>query len=281
MKNNKDISLYIFHTDNLSEKNLDKIRNLADKFSNEVYNVKSQIDDIGDLPNKEWPIEAWLRHMALSLLPSDMERILYLDGDIIVNDSIYAFYSMDMKNYCYAAAMDRPINGKCGINRDENRLAQLGMHKKNTYVNAGVLLINLSKIRELRYKQEDFWVYARNHMDVLIFPDQDLLNGMFAEKILVCDENIYNFQINTYSFEEAKEYLENARIIHYTSFRPWDLGYKRVKAGMIWWKYAKQVEVKFIRKYIIWGVVTLFAVVPWHFVRIIKNIVVSIIKIIF
>lgn len=271
MINNDNIVLYIFHTEDLSRDSVERIRKMAGQFSNQVHDINVSINDIVDLPNKEWPVEAWLRHMAISLLPSDMERILYIDGDIIVDDSILSLYNVDMKDYCYVAAMDRPINGKCGIERDEKRLAGLGMSEKDVYVNAGILLINLSKIRALEYKQEDFWEFARAHISSLSFPDQDLLNGMFAGKILVCDDDIYNCQINTYSFEEAKKLLENARIIHYTSFRPWTAGYKRIRAGMKWWQYAIRVDSKFIWKYVVWGIVTLCIVMPWHIARIAKN----------
>lgn len=271
MKNNENIALYIFHTDNLSENSINKIKKLSEKFSNKAFDIKVDIKNILDLPNKEWPIEAWLRHMAISLLPPDIDRILYIDGDIIIKDSLLTLYNINMDDYCYVATMDRPINGKCGIERDEQRLAKLGMSKSNVYVNAGVLLINLKKIRKLKYSQEDFWRYARIHMEDLMFPDQDLLNGMFAGKILVCDELIYNYQINTYTFEEAKAYLKNARIIHYTSFRPWDVGYKRIRAGVIWWKYAIQVNKQYSWKFLVWCIISLVAVVPWHILRIIKN----------
>lgn len=271
MKNNEEMMIYVFHTDNLCKKNILKIKKLAEKLGSSVRDININIKGILDLPNKGWPIEAWLRHLALSILPQDMDRILYLDGDIIVNDSIISFYNMDMKNNCYVAAMDRPLNGKCEDNKDQIRLAELGMQKEDIYVNSGVLLINISQLRSEGYKQEDYWVYARKIRDSIMYPDQDVLNGMFSGKILVCDDAVYNCQINTYSFEDTKRYLKRAKIIHYTSFRPWEVGYKRVSAGLLWWKYALQIESKFLGKCMCWLCCTLPIVIPWHIARKIKT----------
>lgn len=278
MKNNNDVVVYIFQTDNLSDDSIAKIRELAKRFSSIVCNIKVDTKDIIDLPKKGWPTEAWLRHVVMSLLPQDIERILYLDCDVIVTKSLSSFYNMDMKNNCYAATMDRPLNGACGEKRDEQRFEKLGMTEKDVYVNAGILLINLSQIRMSQYKQEDYWEYARMHAEDLLYPDQDLLNGMFAGKILICNESVYNFQINTYSFEETKEYLKKAKIIHYTSFRPWDFGYKRIRAGNIWWQYAVQYNIKYAWKYFVWLLLSLIIVVPWHLVRIMKKFCMKILK---
>lgn len=278
MSNNDNVVVYIFQTDNLSDDSITKIEELAKRFSNKICSIKVDTKDIIDLPKKEWPTEAWLRHVAMSLLPHDVERILYLDCDVIVTKSLSSFYNIDMKKNCYAATMDRPLNGLCGVKRDEHRLAKLGMKEDDVYVNAGILLINLSQIRMLQYKQEDYWKYARMHAEELLYPDQDLLNGMFVRKILVCDESVYNCQINTYSFEETKVYLEKAKIIHYTSFRPWDFGYKRIEAGRVWWQYAVQYNTKYVWKYLVWLLISLIVVEPWHLARKTKGFCMKILK---
>ena len=248
------------------------------KYVGSDYKVMASVGHIIDLPKKGWPTEAWLRHAVISLLPQDVERILYLDSDVVVTKSLSSFYNIDMKNNCYAAAMDRPLNGVCGEKRDEQRLEKLGMTEEDVYVNSGILLIDLSQIRKSQYKQEDYWEYARIHAEELLYPDQDLLNGMFAGKILICDESVYNCQINTYLFEETKEYLKKAKIIHYTSFRPWDFGYKRIRAGMIWWQYAVQYNIKYVWKYLAWLLLSLIVVGPWHLARITKKLCVKILK---
>jgi lipopolysaccharide biosynthesis glycosyltransferase len=59
-------------------------------------------------------------------------KILYLDADIMFNRDIHLLYDIDVSNYEYAAARDH--YGKYLINPN--------------YINAGVLLFNLKKMKE-------------------------------------------------------------------------------------------------------------------------------------
>ena len=65
-------------------------------------------------------------------MPED--KLLYLDIDLLVNDDIRKLYDLDITNYEYAAAKDH--YGKKFLHSD--------------YINAGVLLFNMKKIRETK-----------------------------------------------------------------------------------------------------------------------------------
>jgi len=74
---------------------------------------------------------AMLRVLA-DLVDGMPSKILYLDADILFNRDIRLLYDVDIEKYEYAAARDH--YGKYLVNPN--------------YINSGVLLLNLKKIRE-------------------------------------------------------------------------------------------------------------------------------------
>ena len=73
------------------------------------------------------------------LLPSELNKILYLDGDTINISSLTKLWNLDMGNCVLGACIEATIN--------QTYRENLGM-KNLPYVNAGVLLINLKKWRD-------------------------------------------------------------------------------------------------------------------------------------
>lgn len=99
-------------------------------------------------------------------IPEIPDKILYLDADLMFNDDIMLLYETDITQYEYAAACDR--YGKLLIKRD--------------YINAGVLLLNMKKIR-----QTGLFVKARTLICTkkLVFADQSaIIRSTTAKKLL-------------------------------------------------------------------------------------------------
>ena len=78
----------------------------------------------------------YYRRLLSELLPNDINRVLYLDGDIIVMDSLNERWSTDMHDKAIAAVPDSYNNKIEHYNR-------LHYPQPLGYFNAGVLLINL------------------------------------------------------------------------------------------------------------------------------------------
>ncbi|MDD7333364.1 MAG: glycosyltransferase [Lachnospiraceae bacterium] len=108
-----------------------------------TYNAENEIlkVDVTDLYEKEFggcPNEGAYcsPYTLLRLFADEIEgmpdKLLYLDVDILFNRDIRLLYDIDVEDYEYAAARDH--YGKYLINPN--------------YVNAGVLLFNMKKIRE-------------------------------------------------------------------------------------------------------------------------------------
>lgn len=73
-----------------------------------------------------------LLRLFADLIPNVPDKLLYLDIDLLFNRDITELYNQDIDDYEYAAATDH--YGKFAINPK--------------YINAGVLLLNMKKIKE-------------------------------------------------------------------------------------------------------------------------------------
>ena len=132
--------------------------------------------------------------------------------------------------------------------KNTERHEQVGMPLDRIYANAGFLLFNLSKIRNTSY-EKDIFDYVENHKEKLNFLDQDVLNGVFYDKIKVSDSG-FDYNCLTWCIDDSKdkEFVQNIKVIHYASNqKPWVIKY-RYPCFSTWWKYVLKCGDKSIRK---------------------------------
>ncbi|WP_337616702.1 glycosyltransferase family 8 protein, partial [Prevotella sp.] len=115
----------------------------------------------------------YYRLFLSELLPKDISRVIYLDGDIIVMDSLNDLWATDMHDKAIAAVPDSYNNKIEHYNR-------LHYPQPLGYFNAGVLLINLDYWRTNNVVSA-FCQYASANPDSLYCHDQDILNYVFRE----------------------------------------------------------------------------------------------------
>lgn len=157
-----------------------------------------------------------------SILPEDISKVLYLDCDLIVNGPVSPCWNTDISRYAIGCVEDM-WSGKA-----EN-YARLNYDASYSYFNAGVLLVNLSRWREIKL-QEKAMQYIPEHIDKLVFNDQDVLNVLLYDKKLFLPFR-YNVQdgflrrkrrIRPASIPLLDKELEHPVIIHYTGGKkPW------------------------------------------------------------
>ena len=132
-----------------------------------------------------YPMEIYFRIFAARYLPETPDRILYLDPDLIVNKSLEPLYTMDLSEYFFAAASHTG-----DFLRKFNRV-RLDMEENCPYINSGVMLMNLEKLR----KEQDFdevFRFIEKRKKLLILPDQDIISGLYGSKIYALDTYRYN-----------------------------------------------------------------------------------------
>ena len=171
-------------------------------------------------------ISALLKFLIPELFP-DIDRILYLDGDLIVRVDIGEFYDCDLEDYYAAAVIDS------GSMYYKHQYVQ----KVTNYFNSGVMLLNLKKLRNERVTEQ--LLETKKNLNDTSLMDQNVFNLVFDKKVKLLPIR-YNFmpvslerayskwtiaQVNEIygtSYDNKKQLFQDAAIIHYSSKdKPW------------------------------------------------------------
>lgn len=235
-ENNEDFENITFYliSKGITEENKMKLKEFTQKYNREI--VIKELGDINQYFDFEFDTTGWnsivLARLILDkFLPEDIEKVLYLDGDTIVRGNLKELWNTDIENYVLGASIEPTV--------DKERKRNLGLELK-PYYNAGVLLVNLKKWKQINAGKIILDYYKENN-GKLFANDQDAINGSLPEYIftLLPKYNFYNiFYQYPYSFleklmkpvkyinkEDFKKCVQNPLIIHYLGEeRPWRTG---------------------------------------------------------
>lgn len=202
------ICFHILHDETLSTDNKYKLEMVAHNGSSKIEFHKIDEDDFSIVKNQmsRFTIGAMFRCSLPELLP-DLNQIIYLDADLFVNRDIKELWDVDVREYCLAGVVDEGVD----IHNYPRILNKYPEIKKESYVNSGVLYMNLKKLRE-------FGGLKKLVLDFLIenpeagLPDQDALNVLFHDKVLYLDDSW-----NQFVFIHRKDNVEklDKAIFHY------------------------------------------------------------------
>lgn len=241
LENNKqaeEINVYILGEE-LLEDSIQKLKLLAKKYNrNIIFKETKEIIEkmkIWGLPSYRGAYSANLR-LFLPLILDETEksmRILYLDADTIVNQSVNMLFDMDMQGYAIAMALD---------SLGEKYKRKIGLKKNEKYYNSGVILFEMGNWIKYRCTERII-----SHIKIVdsryTSPDQDLLNIVCKNEIMCLQANFnlqpihLAFRIKDYYkcygemgyYEEKmlKEAINDVVIYHCFRFLgefPWHLG---------------------------------------------------------
>lgn len=175
-----------------------------------------------------YPREIYYRIFAARYLPETLDRVLYLDPDLVINGSVLPLYRLPMDEYYFAAASHID---SLGLIHKVNEL-RLDMDENDPYINSGVMLMNLERLRREQDYAEVFH-FIEKRKDVLMLPDQDIISSLYGSKIYALDAFRYNMTERLYlahsPFEKDLN-LEWVRrhsvVIHYCGRnKPWKESY--------------------------------------------------------
>jgi len=223
----EDFSIYIMHS-SLTALELQDIRSLVENHGHRLFEISVKGGYFDEAPVvKHYSKEMYYRLLAARFLPQDMDRILYLDPDILIINSIRELYDTCLGDCLYAAAYHDRVSVK-SINR-----LRLRPYEIEEYYNSGVLLCNLPRQREVINEKEIFDFVEKNK-STLILPDQDILNALYSKSIKPVDEILYNYDPRFYNYYKIisngkydMDYIiYNSSIIHFCGKqKPWKKGY--------------------------------------------------------
>lgn len=138
--------------------------------------------------------------MVRLLLPKLLkeDKVLWLDSDTIVDGNIEGLWNIDLSNYYIAGYPDSGMDSYSGYSREGESL--------DLYINSGVLLMNLSLIRECSV--DDEMLRLINSYEYL-YPDQDVIN-------VSCRDKIYPISI-IYNYFDFNRNIDNIVIYHWAA----------------------------------------------------------------
>lgn len=234
-KHNKNINVFVLTTD-LSDVSKKKLKTL------ETENVTINFIDINKDKFTNLPltmqgitVETYYRYLLPEVLP-DLDKIIYLDSDLFINGDLRGIWDIDLEDYYLAGVNEIDL-----VNRFPEYKIKLGFNLEDLFINAGVLVFNLHKMRQDNISEHLFSETIRLK-DTIRFQDQDVINlalkGKIAELPLA-----YNYTVE--AMEKELLGLDEIKIIHYNSpgAKPWNLeNYKNNKIA----KFLRKWQQEFI-----------------------------------
>ena len=174
---------------------------------------------------------------------TDIDRILYLDSDILVCRDLTELFDTDLNDCVLGGVRDMaPVNAKYHPQGIFVRNFAEKYLNNGPYINSGVLLLNLEKMRE--YENLLFETKIP-----LYYPDQDLINAAFTGKIKILPLK-YNLAPGVlvpkiFTPEEAHEAMFGGHvIIHCYSVKPYDYEHAPDQLYEMFSKHAKNIGME-------------------------------------
>lgn len=214
--NNQDsfIHFYII-SDGLIKKNKLKLSKLKKNWKNfdiTYFNIDTDKFDALKLNISHISKQTYYRYLIPDLVP-DLDKALYLDSDLIVNKNLSELWNTNINDFYTAGVKDTYIEK---IKYKE----KIKFSTEDLYVNAGVLLLNLKKIREDN-KIKELFENTKKFENIIEYQDQDIINITFKNKIKEISKN-YNYTFCD-CLENELDYIKNVTIIHFTGHKkPWN-----------------------------------------------------------
>ena len=225
-ENNKSYDIHFHIIENgVSEDNKKLLRRQVASYDKYISFYSVDISLLKGLPIlNRFHISIYFRLLMADFLPCYIDRVLYLDSDLVVRGDIGKLWRINMDNIAMAAVLDQ----FCDDIRNYNRTKIMPLEG---YINSGVLFINLNYWRKynIGIKCIDWIESNKNEIE---YPDQDALNAVLHDKIMQLP---FEYNVQAFMYYKPREILARTEyvkqmiaasmkpcILHYTlSHKPW------------------------------------------------------------
>lgn len=228
-----DYKIIVLH-EKMSRDNQDKIMALGNENVSIVFNeMKHGLEDITDRMSNRlrcdyFTLTIYFRLFIPTMFP-EYDKGIYIDSDVVIPGDISKMYETELGDNLIGACRDFSIQKIPELCKYMDNGVGVGRDK---YINSGVLLMNMKRLREVEIEKEFLRLLNKYHFDT-IAPDQDYLNTMCYGKITYLDECW-----DAMPRDNTPE-LETPMLIHYNLFsKPWC--YDDVAYESYFWKYANE-----------------------------------------
>lgn len=309
LENNKEIDEITFFVieKGISDVHKKEITEMVKKYNREIVflpEVDAEKISGTKIEVWKWHISAFARLFILHVLPTEVDRLIYIDCDTIIRKSLEDLWNLDLEG-CWIAGAD-----DC---RGTLYRKNLGLSDESSYMNSGVMLIDLNAWRN-NCVEKEFIDFIKRYNGNITYLDQGVLNGVLNAKGKIKILPIkYNSQaacyylgydglemcrkpVWAYTKKEFIRDIKDPTVVHFTSCfyagtRPWEekdvhpyrdefLRYRELtpwKNSPLWENKSsaiKKIETKIIRflpRKLVFMIVRLFHVYLFPIMRNVKN----------
>jgi len=220
LKYNKNCDVYLL----FYKKDQKEVENLIQKYFL-IYKNSIQLISISDNIFENWKesfyVDKWKFTFFISkaaylkfLIPNYIksEKIIYLDSDTLVQNNISPLFDLSLDQNSIGGVIDIPGGDTSKIKRGSSDI----------YINTGVLLMDLQKIKKNNFLQDINNIYKNFEQDI-VWADQCIFNKYFENDKKILDSK-WNKIINTriVTSNEFKDITQNNNILHFAGgIKPW------------------------------------------------------------
>jgi lipopolysaccharide biosynthesis glycosyltransferase len=212
------ISVYIIHG-LLDANERSRLSNYLSSFLDTVSFIHVDSQSLEGFPvDGHITIAAYYRLLLPAVLPHGVQKVLFLDCDLVIIDSLHDLWHTSLGTHPMGAVIDRRQEINCG---------RLGLNEGSAYFNSGVMLIDLLKWRESDVVSEGL-AFVRSNPECIEYWDQDVLNHLFEGQWLPLDHRWnalpYLWGMNLDPGEQPPNLYKPA-IVHFAgsgSGKPWN-----------------------------------------------------------
>ncbi len=244
---------YILYTE-LSECHQKNLLNLqTDNLKIEFINVESIVNNHKDnfSLNAHFTIETYYRFFLPQIFPN-LDKVLYLDADTMIMKDISPLFNIDINGYYLGVTHDCEIvraSNFIGTKYSNYFIKTLNVDLSN-YFQAGVMLVNLKKMREDNIT--DKLLDALERIGSPKFVDQDILNIVCQSKVKFIPQNwdyTWHLPLVDKNYldnlpQTFREDYENARkfpyIVHFTGNETKPTDYPNLPEAKLFFEYAQK-----------------------------------------
>lgn len=210
MENTKyKLRFHILHDKLLQKKHKRYLNSLVNSYQNRIlfYNLYRVNFNLKETIIGRFSIGTLFRLYIADVLPKILDKVLYLDSDIVVNIDIDHLWKLNINNYSIAGCIDSVADKKYTGE----------VLKIDKYINAGVLIFNLEQIRNTIDLVDESMKFFQVHSNAK-YLDQDAINSIFKGTVYFLDEK---FNIPTVYVRNNNMEIEG--IYHFIADVPRDL----------------------------------------------------------
>lgn len=245
----KSSSINFYITDSgISTKNKEYLKSLNNIRPFNIFFIDISKYDLSMFPLNRKHIKVpttYHRLLAPDILPESIDKIVYLDCDVIVEKDLKELFDIDLGDNLIAAVEDEAALQNC-IRLD-----------LDFYFNSGVILFNIKKLRKFDLFNKCLSYFYKNK-GIITLQDQDILNGVLSNKCLhlplmwnastpIFKEEIWKQKTSIH--EKIIAGLEPG-IIHFTyAPKPWNKKCTHILRDE-YYKYLRVADFEKYKKYV-------------------------------